>query len=213
MKILVFGATGNTGHQLVKILLERGHEVTAIVRRPGQLELIHERLKVIKGDVLNTSTFKDTMAGKDAVLSALGVNHRKPTTVYSVGAENIMRVMMECEVQRFICISSASLKPIQNLSFMEKALLQLVLKRILKNIYKDMESMEQKVRQSKLDWTIIRPPRLTNGPRTSKYRIAINQPVSKSRGIRGISRADLAECMVQLLENPDSINGMVEVSY
>jgi putative NADH-flavin reductase len=163
--------------------------------------------------VLKISTFKDAMVGKDAVLSALGVNHRKPTTVYSEGAENIMRVMEECGVQRFICISSASLKHIQNLSFMEKAFLQVVLKRILKNIYKDMESMEQKVRLSKLDWTIIRPPRLTNGTKKRQFRIAINHPMSNAKSISGMSYADLAKCMVLQISNPDSIHGIVEVSY
>lgn len=76
-----------------------------------------------------------------------------------------------------------------------------------------MERMEQKIFQSGLDWTIIRPPRLTNGPRTSKYRNSINQPIIKAKGVRGISRADLAECMMTQLNNPASINGIVYISY
>ncbi|QGH33685.1 NAD(P)H-binding protein [Gracilibacillus salitolerans] len=212
MKLIVFGATGDTGRQLVKQLLSEGHEVTAVVRQPDQFTMSDKHLQVIKGDVLNPSTLEKSMTGKDAVLSAIGVQHRKPTTVYSKGIENIKKAMRKCEVQRLICLSSEMIKPREDFTLMER-ITSLFLKRILKHLYKDMERMEQKIFQSNLDWTIIRPPRLTNGSRTSKHRISINQPVTKAKSIKGISRADLAECMVTQLNNPDSISSIIYISY
>ncbi|WP_440108856.1 NAD(P)-dependent oxidoreductase [Paenibacillus sp. QZ-Y1] len=212
MKLIVFGATGNTGVQLVKELLLDGHEVTAIVRQPEKLDIsdvCDKHLEIKKGDVLNPSTLQKAMVGKDAVLSVLGVNHRKPTTVYSKGIENIMNEMQNCGVKRLICLSAETLKPKQEASFTERILIT-VLWKIFFNLYDDMKRMEQKVYQSGLDWTIVRPPRLTNGLQTSKYRIAINQSSHKGKGY--ISRADLAECMTAQLNNPDSFNSIVYIS-
>lgn len=212
MKLLVFGATGNTGRQLVEQLLSEGHEVTAVVRQPEKFEIRDKRLQVVKGDVLDPSTLQKPMIGKDAVLSALGGNYKTPTSVYSEGIENIMKAMQKYDVQRLICLSSESLKHPEDFTFVER-IFGVFLKRFLKNIYTDMERMEQKIFQSRLDWTIIRPPRLTNGPRTSKYRNSIHQPVTKAKAISGISRGDLADCMVAQLNNPDSLNGVVYISY
>jgi putative NADH-flavin reductase len=150
------------------------------------------------------------MVGKDAVLSVLGVNHRKPTTVYSEGIENIMNEMQNCGVKRLVCLSAETLKPKQEASIIERILITILWK-IFFNLYNDMKLMEKKVYQSGLDWTIIRPPRLTNGLNTSKYKIAINQSAPKGKGY--ISRADLAECIAAQLNNPASLNGIVYISY
>lgn len=93
MKIIVFGATGDTGRPLINQLLSEGHKVTAIVRTPSKLELSAEQLEVVKGDVLNPSTFERKINGADAVISVIGGNHRHPTTVYSEGMKNIIKEM------------------------------------------------------------------------------------------------------------------------
>lgn len=212
MKVIVFGATGKTGIQLVKELLLNGHEVTAIVRQPDQLDIsdvCDKHLKIKKGDVLNPSTLQKVMVGKDAVLSVLGVNHRNPTTVYSKGIENIINEMKNCGVKRLICLSAETLKSKKEASFVERIIIR-VLWKVFFNLYDDMRRMEQKVSQSELDWTIVRPPRLTNGLQTGKYRIAINQSVPKGKGY--ISRANLAECLSAQLNNPDSLNSIVYIS-
>lgn len=202
MKVVVFGATGGTGILLVKQLLLKGHEVTAIVRKPEKLELTGKHLEVIKGDVLNPSAIKGKLAGKDAVFSALGGNHRQPTTVYSEGMKNIIREMEESGMKRLICLSAETLKPKEESSFTGRILVN-VLWKIFFHLYSDMERMEEKVYQSRLDWTIIRPPYLTNGSPKGDYRMRLNKPVAKGKG--RITRADLAKSMVDQLKNPDSI--------
>ncbi|MBY7141971.1 NAD(P)H-binding protein [Virgibacillus sp. NKC19-3] len=209
MKVVVFGATGNTGIELVKQLLLAGHEVTAIVRKPEKLALFGTQLIIVKGDVLKPSTLDGKMMGKDAVLSVLGGSHREPTTVYSEGMENIMNEMRKSGVRRLVCLSAETLKSKQAASMKERILLK-VLWKIFYNIYSDMQRMEEKIYRSNLDWTIIRPPRLTNGDKTGDFQIAINQPISKGKG--SISTVDLSTCMALQLTNPASIHHVVYVS-
>lgn len=208
MKIVVFGATGDTGIPLVKQLLLEGHEVTAIVRNPEKLGLAGKRLEIVKGDVLNPPTIAGKLTGKDAVLSVLGGNHRQPTTVYSEGAENIIREMEKAGVKRFVCLSAETLKAKEESSFTERILMK-VLWKIFFNLYRDMERMEERIYRSTVDWTIIRPPYLTNGASKGHYRISFNKPVPKGKG--RITRADLALSMVHQLRNPDSIHSIAYV--
>ena len=93
MKLIVFGATGGTGRQVVETALSAGHTVTAVARRPEALALRHDRLVVLRGDVLEPATFAQPLAGQDTVVSALGVRSRAPTTVFSAGVSNIMQAM------------------------------------------------------------------------------------------------------------------------
>ncbi|WP_077602928.1 NAD(P)-dependent oxidoreductase [Oceanobacillus sojae] len=208
MKVAVFGATGDTGIPLVKQLLLQGHEVTAIVRNPEKLELSGPRLKVVKGDVLNPASIEGNLAGKDAVLSVLGGNHRQPTTVYSKGMENIIKEMGESGVNRLICLSAETLKSKEESSFTERILVK-VLWRIFHNLYSDMQRMEEEIYQSTVDWTIIRPPYLTNGAPKGSYRISFDKPVKKGKG--RITRADLAASIVDQLKNPDSVHSVAYV--
>lgn len=216
MKLIVFGATGRTGVQLLRELLVDGHEVTAIVREPNQFkktdivdEILQTKLKIKKGDVLNPSTLQTVMIGKDAVISLLGVNHRNPTTVYSEGIGHIINEMKNCGVKRLICLSAETLKSKQEASFIQRIIIR-VLWKIFFNLYDDMRRMEQKVFLSELDWTIVRLPRLTNGLQTGRYRISINQSVPNGKGY--ISRANLAECLAAQLNNPDLLNSIVYIS-
>lgn len=117
VKVVVFGATGDTGIPLVKQLLQEGYEVTALVRKPENFMLSGEQLEVVKGDVLNPSTIEGKMTGKDAVLSVLGGNYREPTTVYSEGMKNIIREMNQAGVKRLICLSAETLKSKEETSF------------------------------------------------------------------------------------------------
>lgn len=213
MNIVVFGATGQTGRHAVEQLLAQGHKVTCVVRRPDQLTLRHDGLRIVKGDVFDSETFHPVMEGKDAVVSVLGVQQRKPTTVYSQGTRNIMEGMSKHGVKRLICVSSSALELPPQTPFLSRLFLEQFLKRLLKNLYADMERMEHAVRRSDLDWTVIRPPRLTNGPVTRNYRISVNEPMTKPKMIRGVSRAEVADCIVVQLNNPASVHGVIEISY
>jgi len=209
MKIVVFGATGGTGRQVVTQALACGHEVTAIVRNPAAVDIRHERLEIVKGDVLDRSSISPWIAGKDAVLSALGVNHRKPTTVYSEGTGNIVKAMREEGVHRLICLSSAGLAIPSDTPFMQRLVIQFVIQPMYKYAYEDMARMEAMVRTTGLDWTVIRPPRLTNGAMTGTYRTAVKQPLHKAQGI---SRADLADYMMKSIQDSSSFQAVVEIS-
>jgi len=209
MKIMVIGATGGTGQQIVIQALENGHEVTALARRPEMMDIRHERLDVIKGDVLDPSSFAQSITGKDAVVSALGVSHRNPTTVYSDGTGFIMQAMHAVGVRRLLSLSSAGLEIPADTPWPQRLVIQHFIQRLYRHAYEDMGRMEGKVRDSRLDWTVIRPPRLTNGTKTGLYRIAIDEPLPRARGI---SRADLADYMVRSITDQRTYQTIVEIS-
>jgi len=210
MKLIVFGATGGTGRQVVAQALEEGHEVAAVVRRPEAFDLRHDKLEVVKGDVLRPATFRQAMSGKDAVLSALGVSHRNPTTVYSAGTANMMEAMQAAGVRRLVCLSSAGLDIPADTPLLQRLVIRMVIQRMYKHAYEDMARMEAAARASLgITWTVIRPPRLTNGPRTKAYRTAVNKPLP---GARGISRADLADFMIRSITEPSNDQAVVEIS-
>jgi putative NADH-flavin reductase len=207
MKIVVFGATGGIGSQVVKQGLDAGHEMTVIARHPSSMTLQHERLEVIQGDVLQPDTIRASIAGKDAVISALGVRNLAPTTLYSGGVMNIMQAMQAFEVQRILCISASGLDPGPR---WERLIAKPILWLILRNMYTDLVRMETAVKMSNLDWTILRPPTLTNGPRTGRYQSAINQHLSRNFSI---SRADVADYMINHLNDQATYCGIVELAY
>ncbi len=207
MNLVVIGATGGTGSQVVEQALAAGHMVTAIVRRPTAVTLRHQRLEVIQGDVFEPTTLAQPISGKDAVVSALGVTTAGPTTLFSTGIANIMQAMQSAEVRRLICISAGGLDPGPGLlRWIAKQMLWLM----FKEAYSDMARMEAAVKASDLDWTIVRPPRLTNGPRTGQYHIAVNKHLSRGWSI---SRADLANYIVTHLEDPQTYCAQVEVAH
>jgi len=210
MKLAVFGATGGTGRQLVAQAIELGHDVTVIARTPAAVDLRSEQLTIVPGDVLDLSSFKRWIFGQDAVISALGVNHRRPTTVYSEGTGNIVQAMRGAGVRRLIGLSSAGLEIPDDTPWMMRQTIRLVIQPMYKHAYEDMKRMEEKLRKSGLDWTVIRPPRLTNGPRTGVYRTALHLHLAQASGV---SRADLADYMLRSLQDSSSYQAIVEISY
>jgi len=209
-KIVVFGATGGTGKFVVEQALEVGCQVTVIVRNPDKFAIINKNLEIIKGDVLQPITFEKSVKGKDAIISCLGSNRKKPTTVYSQGVTNIAIAMGKAGIKRIICISAGAVIVPPNSSFMIKFVVKNILQRLFKYIYTDMLLMETVLSKSDLDWTVIRAPRLTNNKRTGKYRIAINEHLTKPSSI---SRADLADYIITHLNDKKTFKTKVEVCY
>ena len=207
MKLVIFGSTGGIGKQVVEQALAAGHDVTAVARRPEAVTTRHKNLEVIRGDVLDPATIGQAVVGKDAVISALGVANRAPTTLYSEGIANIMQAMYTARARRLICVSASGLEPGPRL---QRWIAKPLLWRILKNMYTDLVRMEGMVTASNLDWTILRPPRFTNGPRTGHYQIAVNKHLSRGSLI---SRADIADCILAQLKNPVSYCALVEIAY
>jgi len=208
-KILVFGATGGTGREVVQQALERGYEVTAVARNPSAFSIRHPFLYVVYGDVLDPSTLE--LAGMDAVISCLGTNGSlKPTTLYSEGVSHIMSAMERAGVRRLVCISAGALYTNKEMGLFIRFVAGAVLQRILRRLYKDMRIMEKMVERSNLDWTIVRPPRLTDRRLTRRYRIGVNRHLK--RPFR-IGRADLAHYMLDSIDAPETAGAKVEVAY
>jgi putative NADH-flavin reductase len=206
MKLVIFGANGGIGKNVIEQGLEAGHEVTAVVRRPETITIRHERLKVLRGNVLDPSTVQLAIAAQDAVLSTIGTARSEPTTIYSEGVANILQAMGQYGVRRFICISASGLDPGP---LWQRLIAKPLLWRVLKDMYIDLVRMETIVKKSAVDWTIIRPPRLSDGPRTGRYNVAINEHL---RRCFIISRADLAAYMLSALNDRATYCGMVEVA-
>jgi nucleoside-diphosphate-sugar epimerase len=196
MNLLVFGANGPTGRLLVEQALAEGHEVTAFTRRPDSYPLEHERLSVVEGDVLDADSVDSVMAGHHAVLSVLGVPYGKqPIHVYSKGLANIIAAMRHHGVNRVVCVSSSATDPSAGPHggfFFEKVLQPFVINVMGKTLYDDMKRMETLVRESELDWTIVRPSGLFDAETVSDY-------VSAETYTPGAftARTDLANCVLR----------------
>jgi putative NADH-flavin reductase len=194
MNILVFGASGKTGRELVKTALAANHYVTAFVRNPAKLEVSHQNLKIIQGDIINSERVEQTVAGHDAVLSALGA--ASPFKYdYSIveGIASIVKAMEQTKVRRLIYMSAINVKESRgNAGVIIKFLAPI----LLRTESAGHEAREKIIKQSDLDWTIVRPAALTNGP-SKPYRRGENV---KANGISAtISRVDVADFMVQQL--------------
>lgn len=209
--IIILGATGGTGKSATIQALQNGWAVTAIVRNPSLLEITHSNLTIVRGDVLQPSTFAKHIIGKHAVISCLGVGTSlKPTTIYSVGTNNMVDAMNTANIQRLVCISAGGLSATKEMGFFIRTLTKVLLQRILKNLYADMRLMENNLSKTNINYTIIRPARLTNGKQTSKYRMAINGHVKTPWKI---SKADLAHAMLNMIDNPETFKSIVEIAY
>jgi putative NADH-flavin reductase len=189
MKIAIFGASGRTGILTVYQALDKGHVVTAFARKATSVTIQHKNLTIIQGDILEYENVKKAVVGQDVIISALGVESRKPTTVLSEGTRNILKAMEECGVMRFICMSSAGILGNDAGFFFGKIIMPLFLKQVFIDKVRQMKI----IRESKSDWVIIRPTGLTDAPKTGKYKITTGAPASIK-----VPRADVADFMLKL---------------
>ncbi|MEV8630760.1 SDR family oxidoreductase [Streptosporangium sp. NPDC051023] len=210
MRLIIFGSTGGTGLQVLAQALDAGHDVTVVVRDPAKVSAAGQgRLTVVPGDVLEPGAWKGEVAGHDAVLSCLGSRDRgHPTTVYSRGTSNLIEAMRETGVRRLLCLSSAGLEIPPETPFAQRLVTRFVIQRLYRHGYADMAVMESLVKAAPVDWTIIRPPMLTDGLPTGRQRAAIDGHLP---GLRSISRADLADYMVKHIEDDATWGRTVEV--
>jgi putative NADH-flavin reductase len=208
MRVIVFGATGGTGKEVISQGLEAGYTLTAFVHSRRNSPAEHAHLQIVQGDALNLQAVADAIEGQDAVVSALGVKTsvalHDPNATISTATGNIIKSMQQHQVQRLVFVSSFGVS--ENVFLPEKLLLHTG----LKNLFKDIPAQEALIHDSGLDWTIVRPARLTFGPRTGKYKagehITIN-PFSH------ISRSDVADYITQSLSNPATIHQTPTLSY
>jgi putative NADH-flavin reductase len=210
MRLAVFGATGGTGVQVIRQALRRGHRVTALVRRPEALPIEDGHLTVVEGDVLTDGVAEEAVAGTDAVVSALGIGfHRHATTVYSVGTGNIIDAMTRNGVDRLLVVSTSSLRMPESRQFPEWLVTRFLLHPMLKKPYADMATMEHRVRESGIVWTLVRAARLTNRPARGDYRIALDNKLLRCWSI---SRSDLASYLLDHIRDQHIYQRTVEIA-
>ena len=250
MKLLVLGASGGTGKQLVQQALGQGHLVTAFVRDPAKIEVPHPNLRVVRGDVLQPDTVEAAVAGQDAVLSALGTRLPVKTviliavvcqiivrvvslpwpaaifvelgipilailvlsrrnTIVSEGTRNVVRAMERAGIKRFVCESSLGIGDSKGKMGAVHNLVAIPL--FLRNVFADKEAQEKIIASSRLDWVIVRPGTLTNGPQRNVYRVGsdVGSWFMPSR----ISRSDVAAFMLKELTDGEYLRRTPGLAY
>jgi putative NADH-flavin reductase len=210
MNLLIVGATGGTGRELVKQALALGHTVTAFARNPAKVSITHERLTVVKGDILDYDSVDKAVKDKDGVLSALG--HKQwfiKTNILSTGTANLISAMEKHGVKRFICETSLAVGDSRGRLGLYYTLF--VIPVITYFYFRDKAKQEQLIRNSSLDWVIVRPGQLTNGRKRGVYRHGadIGSYIFTVR----ISRADTAEFMLKQLTDDTYLRQTPGVAY
>jgi putative NADH-flavin reductase len=208
VKLTVFGASGGTGTQVVRQALDAGHEVTAVVRDRRRLAVAdHPGLDVVVADVMAPEAIEGTVAGRGAVISALGPSQRPEerkaaahSRICTDSARSITTAMRGAGASRLVVVSASG-------PFTEgdgpivRYLAKPIAQRVLKDPFADLVAMEAVVRGSGLDWTLLRPPRLTDKPLTGHYRT--RRELNVRRGFY-LPRADLAHLILAVCGDPDT---------
>jgi nucleoside-diphosphate-sugar epimerase len=215
MKVVVFGASGGTGRAAVWQALEDGHDVTAFARAPAAVDLRHERLQFVAGDVLDAAAVKRAVAGRDAVIVALGASAAPPPSrpargatpakVCSAGTRHVIAAMRAAGSRRLVCVSAYGVGETRD---RVPAPFKLTFRTLQKDQLEDKEVQEQIVRDSGLDWVIVQPVGLTNSAAKRQF---LASPEGKTKSTT-IARADVAAFCVEQLADDDYLRMSVTLS-
>ncbi len=211
MKILVFGASGATGHELVRQGLAAGHHVSAFVRNHASFSATPD-LRVIQGDVFDPEQVAAAIQGQDAVFTSLGARTLGPNDLLPKSSANIIAGMKRHGVRRLIVLGAAGAyrDAGKYATPFRRFLLRLLKRTLLKYPFINSSIQQQQVEASGLDYTVVLPPRLTNGAAVGKYRVeADGLPPNGNT----LSRADLAEFMLKKLDDPTWVRKAPYVAY
>lgn len=207
MKLIVLGATGGTGLQIVREAIARGHSVTALVRAPERLNGFKDRIKVRLGDLLDPGELERTIQGHDAVLSAFG-----PRVPVSKADANLLR-RFAAALTTAMPLAGVKRVVVESVAFLFKDSIvppaYLLGRLFFSQVVADTSAMERIFAESNLDWTMVRPPELTDKGFTGKYRAREGHlPLFGFT----ISRSDVADFMIKTVENHSSIRKVVGIS-
>jgi putative NADH-flavin reductase len=209
MRLLVFGASGKTGREVVRQALARGFEVTGFVRDTGRLPLAHANLRLVKGDITDSKAVARAVSGHTGVISALGVGtplRHDPTVID--GVRTIARASEHASVERLVYMSFIGVGDSRDAAgFLLKRLAATVLRQEVA----DHEIKEAAVAESFVDWTIVRPPKLTNGRLTAAYRVG--ETIRARSPLPMMSRADVADFLVRQLTDAAFIRKAVRILH
>ena len=220
MKLTIFAATGGIGRQALEQAVAAGHDVTAVVRNPKKLS---RQVRTVTADLVtpDPAALESAVDGADAVLSGLGPRSNSEAGIVSLGTRAIVQAMQATDVRRIVVVSAAPISTVPSPGrpnppkhdpgdgFFMRNLFGPLVKAVLRKHYADLALMEDVLRDSGLDWTIVRPPRLTDKPLTGTYRTAYGHNL---RGGFLISRADVAHYMLRALEEPETTKETIGIA-
>ncbi|GAB3950441.1 SDR family oxidoreductase [Kribbella albertanoniae] len=210
MRITVFGATGGIGGHVVQQALQAGHEVTAVVRASSSYDVKGVEVVRVPG-LTEAEPLIDAVDGRDAVISGVGPRTAKSGPVASGSTRSILAALTKTGVRRFVAVSAAPIGPTPpDESFLNRRLLLPMIRSIAADVYADLRLMEADITSSDTDWTIVRPPKLTNKALSGKYRTSVGGTVPAGYTI---ARADVAHLMLAAVSDPKMIDQAVGVAY
>jgi putative NADH-flavin reductase len=220
MKLTIFAATGGIGRQVLEQAVAAGDDVTAVVRNPKKLS---EQVRIVTADLAaaDPAVLEAAVEGADAVLSGLGPRSNSEAGVASQGTRAIVQAMQATHVRRIVVVSAAPIGTVPSPGrpkppkddpgdgFFMRNLFSHVAKALYRKHYDDLALMEEILRDSGLDWTVVRPPKLTDKPLTGTYRMAYGQNL---RGGWSVPRADVAHLMIRVIEQPETIKQVIGIA-
>src|SRR5437016_6797171 len=209
LKVVIFGATGQTGRLMTERAVAHGHAVTVFARDPGSLSAPGGSVRVVRGDVLDAASVDHAVADQEAVLVALGTATRRGSPqVLPQGIRHILDAMERHRVQRMVVLSAAGALRERPGSFI--GTIGLAVARIfLPGVYREHRAMLEDLRTRSLDWIAVRPVILTNGTWTGRYRVVTE---GIPRGGYRISRADVADFMIRQLTGDEFVRKMPAIA-
>lgn len=221
MRLTIVGATGGIGRHLLQQSVAAGHDVTAVVRDPSRLSA---DVRVVRADLATATprALAPAVSGADAVLSCLGPRSRADVGIAHRGTQTLLDAMRTAATRRIVAVSAAPVATIASPGRPHpprhdpgegpfvRYLLGPAVKAVFRANYLDLASLEDTLRGSGLDWTVVRPPYLTNGPMTGAYHTALDRNV---RGGLRVSRADVAHLMLAVLSRPETVKAAVGVAH
>jgi len=221
MKLTIFAATGGIGRQLLEQAIAAGHDVTAVVRSPEKLS--GGAVRVVHADLAapEPAALESAVNGSDAVLSGLGPRSNADAGIAARGTAAIVAAMQASHVRRIVVVSAAPVGTVPSPGrprpprhdpgdgFFMRHLFSHVAGALFGKVYTDLAQMEDVLRDSGLDWTVVRPPRLSSKPGTGRYRTAYGQ---NGRGGWIVPRADVAQLMLRAVGQPETIKQVIGVA-
>jgi putative NADH-flavin reductase len=209
MNIAIFGATGRTGIPLVQQALDKGHKVVAFLRDPAKMPIKHERLSLLQGDIQNAQKVEEAVKGVDAVLMVLGHTKSSSKDILSTAAQTVVDAMKKQGVKRLVTLTGAGVRyPEKDEPKLFDRVMGFLLKRMAGDLLADSTQHVEIVRNSGLDWTIVRVPVLTEAAHTAKIKVGY---VGKGISAR-IGRADVADFILRVLEQRSHLYDLPVIS-
>ena len=209
MKIVVFGASRGVGLEVVKQALEGGYQVTAFVRSPEKFTVTHPNLTVFKGDSMDAEAVEKAIAEQDAVISALGPTRPPVPHMMETSAKNIVAGMRKHGVRRLVSTTGAGVRQPEDQPKFIDHFIGFLLNLLAKDVVLDSAANVKVIRESDLDWTVVRFPRLMDGEHKGRHQVGY---VGKSSGTQ-LSRADGADFILKELTEMKWLKKLPLVSY